>query len=161
MHDRLLCNANRVKRRLSDDPSCLRCEGQEETLTHLFRYCPASKNIWRCVGGAALYNSFFTGTLQQWITRNLKLADGLIFADMWPTSFSVTLWWIWRWRNCVMFDRNDEIPTDVGGFLHTRITETWNVFRDQWDIESCSSTTGRKKEVFVRWISPPYWLDDS
>ncbi|KAL2921356.1 hypothetical protein RDABS01_012847 [Bienertia sinuspersici] len=40
MHGRLLYNVNRVKRNLSDDPTCPRCHQAEESNMHLFRDCP-------------------------------------------------------------------------------------------------------------------------
>lgn len=63
LHDKLLCNANRLKRRLTEDPGCQRCNHNEETLLHLLRDCPTSRHIWQSVGGSANYPSFFTGTL--------------------------------------------------------------------------------------------------
>lgn len=61
LHDRLLCNANRVKRQIASDPGCPLCAGPEETLLHLFRECPSTKNIWNQVGGAASRDNFFIG----------------------------------------------------------------------------------------------------
>lgn len=63
LHDRVLCNSNRLKRHLTDDPRCPRCHGNEETLLHLLRNCPAARDIWRHVGGTSRSNSF-TGTFK-------------------------------------------------------------------------------------------------
>ncbi|KAL2898047.1 hypothetical protein RDABS01_039829, partial [Bienertia sinuspersici] len=129
MHDRLMSNANRVKRRISDDPGCPRCGGPEETLLHLFRDCPIAQNIWRSVGGPACYSSFFLGDIHQWVAKNLR-AEGLIYAKIWPTSFAVTLWWIWRWRNCIMFNREREIPViiqmDNAACIQSLLKEDYN-----------------------------------
>lgn len=153
MHDRVLCNVNRMKRYLTDDPRCQRCNGQEETLLHLLRDCPAARSIWSAVGGTARYNSFFQGDLQQWITRNLK-AEGLIFSEKWPTIFSLTLWWNWRWRNCVVFGRNEDIPSDIGGFLSPKFNEH---FQALYDVVIKGSTAHHlcRQEVLIRWQFPP------
>lgn len=55
LHDRVLCNVNKMKRHISDDPRCPRCNGNEETLLHLLRDCPTSRSIWKGVGGTARY----------------------------------------------------------------------------------------------------------
>lgn len=129
MHDRLLCNKNRFKRKLTNDPSCHRCSsGSEESLLHLLRECVIARNVSRSVGGPALYPSFFLRDLHTWIIKNLK-AEGLLLAEKWPTLFSLTIWWIWKWRNCAIFGRNEEIPVDMGDFLHAKAIETWRAMR--------------------------------
>lgn len=116
LHDRLLCNANRLKRKLTDDPRYTRCNGNtDETLLHLVCDCPVAKNIWLSVGGTANYESFFTGPLGSWITRNIQ-GNGLIYSEKWPTCFALTLWWIWRWRNLDVFGRNADIPVEVPSY---------------------------------------------
>lgn len=52
LHERLLCNTNRVHRHLADDPRCQRCNNNsDETLLHLFRDCPAVKSLHASIGG--------------------------------------------------------------------------------------------------------------
>ncbi|KAL2896029.1 hypothetical protein RDABS01_037813, partial [Bienertia sinuspersici] len=134
MHERLLCNSNRLKRQLTDDPRCPRCRDSEETLLHLFRDCPQARATWIAVGGTTLYPSFYEDNVQQWVVHNLK-ADGLIFAEKWPTCFAITLWWIWRWRNCIAFGdvlQNDEY---VGGECFHILNHCRNCIRNPtWEV---------------------------
>ncbi|KAL2938810.1 hypothetical protein RDABS01_022259 [Bienertia sinuspersici] len=53
LHDQVLCNANRLKRRPNDDSRCPQCQGNEETLIHMLRDCPVAHEIWRQVGGSS------------------------------------------------------------------------------------------------------------
>lgn len=41
-HDRLMGNANRYKRHMTDDPKCYICGWNEETTLHIIRDCPAA-----------------------------------------------------------------------------------------------------------------------
>ncbi|KAL2922892.1 hypothetical protein RDABS01_014383 [Bienertia sinuspersici] len=125
MHERILCNVNRVKRQLTDNPSCMRYGGSEETTLHLFRDCPSSREIWRHVGG------------------NLK-ADKLIFEDHWPTCFATTLWWVYALEKLC----------NVGQFLHIKFLDTWKVFNVETSNARINHTATRE-EVFIRSIAPP------
>lgn len=125
LHDRALSNSNRMKRHLTDDPRCKRCSTDaDETLLHLLRYCPAARSIWKSVGGAANYPSFFDGDLTTWITRNIKV-DGLIYFDKRPVCLALSLWWNCRWRNNFLFGRQNDIPIDTGSFIRTSVEESW------------------------------------
>lgn len=150
LHNRILCNANRLQRHLTDDPRCSRCaQNTDETLLHLFPDCPIARNIWKSVGGTACYPSFYQGDLQGWITRNLE-ANGFIFSEKWPICFALTIWWMWKWRNCALFGRNAEILIDTGLFLKPKIDETWRVFMGDNEM-----TSSRKREVLISWTAPP------
>lgn len=156
LHNRLLCNANRTIRKLTTDPGCKRCGSREETLVHIFRDCPTARHIWRAVGGSAQYPSFYNGNLSEWLTRNLK-ATGLIHSEKWPTCFAVTLWWIWRWRNCIVFGRDNEVPIHVGTFIHDRVEETWESFKKYEENEA--GTSRIRREIYIKWLAPPTdWL---
>ena len=156
LHNRLLCNANRVKRKLSEDPRCLRCPAQdEETILHLLRDCPIARVVWRNVGGATQDPSFWMGSLEDWMVCNLQ-AQGRHFSDTWPTCFAVVVWWLWRWRNLVVFGRQQDIPVDTGSFLQNRFTEAWQAFYGEGNssLQSLLQHQGRQ-EVYIRWQAPP------
>ncbi|KAL2928004.1 hypothetical protein RDABS01_001753 [Bienertia sinuspersici] len=122
-HNKILCNANRLKRHLTDDPRCPRCPDTEETLLHTLWGCPAAREVWRGMGGAARLGSFYQGDLQAWLTQNLE-ANGVIYTANWPIFFAITLWWNWRWRNCVVFGKSHEIPNKTTHFLQALFDES-------------------------------------
>ena len=45
-HDRIMTNANRVKRGFARDPSCAMCGSNEEDTGHVLRDCPGAQVVW-------------------------------------------------------------------------------------------------------------------
>lgn len=153
MHNRILCNTNRMHRHLTNDPRCKRCTtDQDETLLHLLRDCPAAKAIWASVGGAADYTSFYTRDLHTWLMQNLR-AEGPIFPDTWPTCFALTLWWNWKWRNNLDFGRCNEIPINMGDFLRTRLEGTVNALNNT-TLNTADGQAPARQEALIRWLAP-------
>lgn len=155
MHDRVMGNTNRVKRQLTLDPRCTHCGAQEETTLHILRGCTRAKEVWRCVGGPTRTPTFWSGGLEHWLYNNLTYkAQNNQQSEIWPTYFAITLWWIWNWRNYVVFGRSSDIPIDVGRFLHTRFEETWRILGD--DIMGSTNTHQHRQEILVSWEFPPH-----
>lgn len=126
-HDRLMGNANRHKRYMTDDPKCFICGWNEETTLHILRDGPAAKFVWRRLGGPPRSAQFFEGHLRPWLITNLShlnAGDG----PVWLIYYDITLWWIWRWRNYFVFNRRNQSPIDVGAFLQVRYDEARRCF---------------------------------
>lgn len=72
--------------------------------------------VWSTLGGPTDTTNFFSDPLNNWIRSNLTVIDekGM---SIWETLFGITLWWIWRWRNCFTFGKGEEIPTEIGAFI--------------------------------------------
>ena len=154
LHERLLCNTNRVMRHLAVDPRCARCTlQQDESLLHVFRDCTAARQLWAQIGGPARSASFFSGSLQSWLLHNLNPVDPNL-SEKWVICFALTLWWNWRWRNSYVFGRPNDIPVDTGAFLNTQITSTWHAFFHK-PLLASSSQNGGTREIFIRWLAPP------
>lgn len=149
-HDRLLGNFNRYKRRMTSNPSCFICGHNEETTLHILRDCPHARMCWRKLGDSSNYPQLFQGTLKDWITRNIS-GEHEVMNEKWHTLFGVTVWWIWRWRNCHVFDRMQGIPSDIGAFLQIRYNEA----RRGWeDVSNMPEGSHQKIQSFIRWQSP-------
>lgn len=142
-------NANRYKRNMADNPRCLVCDASEETTLHILRDCPAARMVWRKVGGPTELPHFFHQDLLQWVSENLAFSDP-VGALVWATCFGITVWWLWRWRNNIMFGRDEVSLTDYGAFLRVRYAETRSSLEDHL---SCIATD-RREEVFVTWVAP-------
>lgn len=151
-HDRLLGNGNRYRRHLTDDPKCFICGELDESTLHILRSCPAARCVWNKVGGPANSQAFYQGELKSWVTSNLEYNNGDTDVD-WPIYFCTTLWWIWRWRNCYVFNRGDEIPVDARAFIRVRVDET------KRSLESLAvnipAAPRLMKEIYVNWEAPP------
>ncbi|CAL1388501.1 unnamed protein product [Linum trigynum] len=91
LHDRLLTNQERVRRKFTDDGSCKHCNGIEETTEHILRHCRKTKELWR-----RLRHSI---TMQD---QNINFGHWLITNirdDERGTHFGIILWHLWKQRN--------------------------------------------------------------
>lgn len=70
-HDRLMTNANRFIRQLSDDPRCYVCGEVEENTIHILRECPVAKILWRKLG-VKVEDDQWRGNLKNWLTGNFR-----------------------------------------------------------------------------------------
>lgn len=120
LHDRLMTNANRFIRKLTDDPRCLVCGEVEENVEHILRKCPIATMVWRKFPGINDHE-IFGKPLTEWIAQNTgpyQTRD-----EHWPTVFCTTLWWLWKWRNNRVFDREAEVPVDQLGYIMIKVKQ--------------------------------------
>ena len=88
MHDKLLTNAERVSRGLSNSSTCAKCNLEEESTIHVLRDCPFASWIWMNLLDQADWDHFFNLPLQEWLAGNLygkKKGD-------WIESMGFTFW---------------------------------------------------------------------
>uniref|UniRef100_A0A803MXT4 Reverse transcriptase zinc-binding domain-containing protein n=1 Tax=Chenopodium quinoa TaxID=63459 RepID=A0A803MXT4_CHEQI len=128
LHDRLMHNVNRFKRDLTNDPKCKVCPEHDETMAHVLRDCRAAREIW-------------------------KQERNEMSPEIWPSYFALAIWWIWKWRCNVAFDKGDENPIDIRTFLLARFEETWRVLGD--GEQNPNATSGQRVEALIRWLAPP------
>ena len=152
-HERLLGNVMRFKRHMTDDPKCFVCGAPEESTIHILRDCPLARMVWKTLGGPAVASAFYTPSIKEWITMNLTHNEDTDF-PVWTTLFCLSVWWIWKWRNCIVFGRNQEVPQDIGAFLQVRYDETRRCIERALGYESMGEAK-RRKVVGVRWHHPP------
>ncbi|XP_021717958.1 uncharacterized protein LOC110685744 [Chenopodium quinoa] len=121
-HNRVLCNQNMFRRNLTASPSCYICGGQMESTLYTLRDCPAAKVVWRKLIQPMYFDQFFQGSIKGWLEVNPACSEDHMAED-WLTIFGIAIWWIWRWRNCHVYNRKDELPMDIGAFLRIRVEE--------------------------------------
>jgi len=93
LHDRLLTNANREKRNLTNNPLCPLCELEYETMDHALRHCPKALTVWQYFQSNGLGKVERQLGFQQWIKYNILNNN---FGEDWTTKFVVILWYIWK-----------------------------------------------------------------
>ncbi|XP_074267507.1 uncharacterized protein LOC141590888 [Silene latifolia] len=126
-HGRLMVNVNRVRRNMGDNPLCPRCNEEDETIEHLLRSCQNASN------------------------------DVEVNAKDWPLVFAITNWWIWKWRNNIVFGRDNENPSQPHLFLRQQFETTRKAFNN-FDI-LIPPPRPHNVEIHVRWDPPPYgWI---
>ncbi|XP_019198912.1 PREDICTED: uncharacterized protein LOC109192673 [Ipomoea nil] len=103
LHGKILTNAERARRKLTSNPFCFRCAGHPEDLNHLFRTCPAAKQVWDAALTSRTRERLDTLPWDVWLETNLRGNGMNGFSDHWRESFCIRLWWLWRWRNDEIF----------------------------------------------------------
>ncbi|KAL2902408.1 hypothetical protein RDABS01_027490 [Bienertia sinuspersici] len=156
MHNRILCNENRAKRGLTDDLSCSLCGQQVETCIHTLRDCEHARNVWNTLCSIDRKQAFFREeNLQQWIIQNLD-SDNPLNSELWSMTFSLTLWWIWKWRNQRIFRVEESEPVNKMEFIKCKVEETKSAL--ERDLLTNFSHI-RRQELYIRWTPPPYgWI---
>ncbi|KAL9224347.1 hypothetical protein vseg_000390 [Gypsophila vaccaria] len=152
LHDRTLSNSNRFKRGLTEDARCVSCGVLEETTLHILRDCPKAKVVWQSIHSGLLNSRYFSLPLEEWIIHGIS-HETCLTIENWSTLFALTVWWIWRWRNCRVFGRDGDIPESPFLFLLKRQDETLSALSRNDNLFRQHTT--RSKEVFVRWSPPP------
>nr|KYP70287.1 Putative ribonuclease H protein At1g65750 family [Cajanus cajan] len=97
LHLALPTNQVRADRRLSESGACSRCSCPQKTILHALRDCPYSREVLMS-GGCSRGWSFSVMDCFQWLKGIILHKEAI--------TLSITLWWVWRFRNNMVF--NDE-----------------------------------------------------
>ncbi|CAN1824009.1 Putative ribonuclease H protein At1g65750 [Linum perenne] len=149
VHNRLLTNSERRRRHLCTDDICTRCRAGTEDVLHVLRDCPLAKSTWLSLIPAYDHQSFFTGTLLEWFTRELNSSNR-------GQLVGITAWLIWKARNESIFD-NASVTSDQ---LRLRVLSWIAGVQETMRAQSLSlsEVEARQRETLISWIPPP---DDS
>nr|KYP73211.1 Putative ribonuclease H protein At1g65750 family [Cajanus cajan] len=98
LHSALPTNQVRADRRLAESGACSRCSCPHETILHALRDCPYSREVLMS-GGCSVRWSFSVMDCFQWLKGIILHKDSI--------TLSITLWWVWHFRNNMIF--NDEL----------------------------------------------------
>ena len=63
------------------------------------------------------------------------------------------LWYIRKWRNCRIFGKGDEIPTDKIAFLHNHYNDIIEAFQGTEGADN--NDTKQMTERLIKWQAPP------
>lgn len=102
-HERLLCNHERRRRHLTSDGNCPVCHDVDESVEHVLRLCPKAKEIWKQLLGDRIMQRMENLDFRKWMDCNLRGKGGGRHGEEWPNVFIITAWWIWKWRNDLVF----------------------------------------------------------
>ncbi|XP_021826059.1 uncharacterized protein LOC110766949 [Prunus avium] len=103
-HKKLLTNVQRQKRGLTQIMNCPRCAAPMETIEHLSKDCPSSIATW--IGIGIDVGDLGSLDFDDWILLNLKNKRKVFHGLPWHLIFTLTLWFIWKWRCKGVFDQN-------------------------------------------------------
>lgn len=97
-------NQVRWKRRIAESPLCPLCHEEKKSNLHALRDCPEARKIWNCFVPPKSFREFLSLRLQEWLLWNFSTKRMRDFSEWWSTQFAVICWWIWRWRNELVFN---------------------------------------------------------
>ncbi|KAL2935657.1 hypothetical protein RDABS01_018775 [Bienertia sinuspersici] len=149
LHRRLMSNAHRFVRHLTDDPRCNICGANEESVDHILRQCLAATAIWRKFPGVHDYE-LFVKDFDSWLVEN-GCADNTRDED-WPIVVTTTLWWIWKWRNKRCFESEPIIPVDQIGFIMAKVGLVKRAIEREGKVFGFQRQP--RIDVYVRWEYP-------
>ncbi|CAN1148505.1 Putative ribonuclease H protein At1g65750, partial [Linum perenne] len=93
-NERLLTNAERTRRHLSNSPICPRCNSEAESVAHVLRDCQFAADTWASLGFRTDARAWL-GTTSNWLIEGIQGEAGLLFG--------VSAWLIWKARNESLF----------------------------------------------------------
>ncbi|CAA7036128.1 unnamed protein product [Microthlaspi erraticum] len=93
----IMTNQTRFRRHFGHTEICQVCKSGVESTLHVLRDCPAMEGIWRRIVQQRKQHAFFAMSLLEWLFENLS-EDTELVNGSWPTLFSVSVWWAWKWR---------------------------------------------------------------
>lgn len=149
-NNKLLTNAERFKRHMTDTAACSLCNGEMETTLHAIRDCGKVRRLWEKLVPPLKWNDFFHGNLAEWLDSNLK---GNYSADSvsnlsWSYTFIVAIWSIWRERNNTIFNGKDRNIEQVQfGIIH-QVEEILNC------NAKFANLGAKKTEALIGWNFP-------
>ncbi|CAL1367907.1 unnamed protein product [Linum trigynum] len=146
-HGRLLTNAERARRHLTNDTSCKICGGGPEMNLHIVRDCPFARATWADLLEDEPDSRFLETDGQRWSLYYLSGRSNTIDATM----FAGTCWLLWKNRNDFVFQ--DKLKT------HTQIQFNSRQLRDEiinaLDQEKTVFVTGGTREQRQIGWQPP------
>lgn len=97
---KLLTNAERSRRHMTDEATCEVCHCGVEDLDHVLRHCPAAQDFWKLIIPRTLMQTFNSLPYMEWITTNLR--QNQTYPE-WSTFFGIACWKLWTTRNNRIF----------------------------------------------------------
>ncbi|EOX98014.1 Ribonuclease H protein [Theobroma cacao] len=124
LHGRLLTNRKRLHRQLTADSLCPQCRMEDETVTHVLRDCMVATSLWK----------------QQ-----------LILGNPWSIVFRLACWYLWKWRNGVVFDVAFNPTRKRISMIKSMATAT---IAPSADFDGVQVERRKKEEVLIEWRAP-------
>ncbi|KAK8620690.1 hypothetical protein V6N13_067156 [Hibiscus sabdariffa] len=103
--EKLLCNAERVRRHLSNCARCKACGAAVESTHHIFRGCPIAVAVWKGLIKRDKWMELMSLDTMEWIRGNLSSNSSFAIDSVdWDLRFGAILWSLWLRRNAMIFD---------------------------------------------------------
>ncbi|KAJ1379513.1 Ribonuclease H domain [Sesbania bispinosa] len=127
------------RRHIVEIATCPQCGGQSESISHCFRECPVVQDIWIRLGFQNVGVNAGDESFRAWIIRNIRGSHETLFLSI--------LWWLWKWRNNVVFE-----PSPWRSDFVVR-----NILATHVDVISSAGDETNDEHLFSKiwWQAPP------
>ncbi|XVF40762.1 hypothetical protein PTKIN_Ptkin01aG0141200 [Pterospermum kingtungense] len=146
-----MCGQERVRRRLSNRGDCVCCPGIMEDLDHLFRRCNRAVQVWEVFLPSSVLYDQSRVMFDEWLKLNLTGRVHSDFTQDWSAMFVIILWWLWRWRNDLVFNNRVVSLEFKIGWLKSQIRGIEDVMGKSSLVSNAPLWTAK----FVSWTPPP------
>ncbi|CAL1380726.1 unnamed protein product [Linum trigynum] len=150
---RLSTNSVRQFRHLTTDDKCPLCSDTVETNLHCLRDCTVSRKIWEKMIAAQDQARFFSLEQTSWFRMNLKGVFGGTDAEVWPSRFALTCWYVWKYRNDYIFQGKKLAESSLINYVISK-TKDW---LDTWDRANHNLASIEKplrEDRLIGWNAP-------
>ena len=142
MHHSIGVNQCLVDRGLQVDACYPRCHVKVESIFHMLRDCPVSKNVWLHLRGWVVNHNFFSLSLQDWLISNATSNSYHQSGPLpWSLIFLFGIWLLWKDRNLCIFKQRNPNPR-LGKEVVDHASEFFFCVNNDMDGASDGSTTG-------------------
>ncbi|CAN1162877.1 Putative ribonuclease H protein At1g65750, partial [Linum perenne] len=142
VHDRILTNAERRRRHMTDSDDCQICRGRTEDTLHVIRDCKLAREVWSSFIPPELASQFFSDSLQVWLQKGL-------LHEAFGLSFGIIIWILWKARNEAIFENKlatcDQLRLRVLHWI-AGVRETMRA-----DSQVISKMAPRRMETHIGW----------
>lgn len=106
-HNRIMTNQYRFKCGLTECDKCTSCGGLVEDTEHVIRRCPVADELWRNLLPGTYWATRRMPFLE-WLDNGIKGKYNGRYPGNFATLFAIGIWWVWKWRNDVIFNNTTQ-----------------------------------------------------
>lgn len=123
-----MCNYERCKRGFTTNDRCPICLTEREDVEHVIRGCKAARKVWNRMIPTDNPTKDFSMDFNSWFDLNVAWKGSRRKNEHWNMIFAITVWWVWKWRNEVVFSQKTVDINQKIKWLKEKIVETNTAF---------------------------------
>ena len=118
---------------------------------HAFRKCKRAAVLWKKVAEVEGLKINQNMSFSAWLNRNLSSSKVVQYDGVWKDYFTSCIWWLWRWRNELVFNQTEPHIEAKFEIIQRQYHEIKSAFSNQ------SLMNGGRSKYLTRWVgwNPP------
>ncbi|CAI0374065.1 unnamed protein product [Linum tenue] len=148
LHDRLLTNAERLRRHLANSDQCTICGGGPKTFIHVMRDCAYARDVWSHFLADEPDRVLFQTDIPRWGFHYLMDQSPVVDAS----TFALVCWQLWQNRNTWVFEKRLVAPMQLAGRIKQLCSQVSLAFKASQSVTGCES---KRSTQLISWKRPP------